>query len=911
MKYRLFTPLAVFLFLAVSFSFGVCRETEITNRDDLHNLLQQMVDPSLKSIPEAYGPAAGAILRVDGPDFHFLETAGFADSDKKTLVKADDRFEIGSNTKMFTAVLLVQLAEQEVLGLDDMLAKWLPDLAVKIPNGNTMSLRQLATHTSGIQDYSDNILEAGVEDENIMRRQYTPEELIDYALEQGKPGFLPGEAGRWSYSNTGYILLGLVLEKATHKQYGDLLRERIFKPLHMQATTFPDTVPEPGSLAQGYTSFPGGRNSTNWNLSQGWAAGGIISTAADMRIFLRALANGTLFKDPSTLLAMGEFVENDDINKHLGTKGYGLGLIEYTNGVWGHGGQTLGFESEMMFVPGTDITMVALTNTGHGPVLQMRGLAPLLQKMAGIAPETASVFPRPEPKYTNKRSLDFKPFVQAMNTLDTARISALDKLLLSATVPEIQQLLKEEKTCSEELVLYYLSRIQAYDWNTLNSVMEMNPQVLKDARRMDKERTDGMVYGPLHGIPVLLKDNIAVRGMHATAGAWAMRNWLPKQDAELVTNLRKAGALILGKTNLSEWANYMDPNMPSGFSVLGGQTRNPYGPFEVLGSSSGSAVAASANFAPVTVGTETQGSIIQPAGINGVVAIKTTKGLISGYNIIPLVDWMDVPGPIGRSITDAAVLLTGMVGKKDVDYTQALSLEAARTMRIGVIVLDDKAAEKLAGQYQVSKEQQKKIKQLLLALNNLSRKMVDVFEKNGMESVEINASELPPPIDVNAVLPYGLRDSLDRFLKGLGNEAPVSSLAEVIRINNEDPANQAPYGQSYLTGAENSTMTRDEYDALVNRNRTAATNALTEIFSKHRINALITDSQAYAAAGFPAITVPAGYRENGEPFGLVMVGNANDEADLISAGYAFEQTVKARKLPDLDNTIQQIIKLQK
>jgi len=354
----------------------------------------------------------------------------------------------------------------------------------------------------------------------------------------------------------------------------------------------------------------------------------------------------------------------------------------------------------------------------------------------------------------------------------------------------------------------------------------------------------------------------------------------------------------------------MDPGMPSGFSALGGQTRNPYGPYEVLGSSSGSAVAASANFSPVTVGTETQGSIIQPAVINGVVAVKTTKGLISGENIIPLVDWMDVPGPMGRSVTDVAVLLTGMVGKGGMDYTRALLPDSAGTMRIGVIVLDDRAAEKQAGQYQAPKEQHEQIKQLLLARNSLSRKMADIFKENGMKIVEINPSALPPHIDVNAVLPYGFRDSLDRFLKGLGNEAPVSSLAEVIRINNEDLSNRAPYGQSFLIGAANSTMTRDEYDALVSKNRTTAADTLGRIFSTHRINALITDSQAYAVAGFPAITVPAGYRENGEPFGLVMVGKANGEADLITAGYAFEQIVKGRKLPDLDKTIQQIMKLQ-
>ena len=901
----------LFFSLALILGHNAWGGTAAPNTGDMHNLLLKMVDPALKSLPDAYGPAPGAVLQVNGPDFHFLETAGFADLEKKTPIRPDDRFEIGSNTKMFTAALFVRLAEQEVLGLDDSLAKWLPDWAAKIPNGDRVSLRQLASHTSGIRDYADDIIGAGIKDHAALRRAYTPEELVRYALDNGMPDFAPGEKGKWKYSNTGYILLGMALEKATGKKYADLLREYFFQPLGMKNSSFPDSVPEDPALVQGYASFPGGKNTTAWNLSQGWAAGGIISTTADMRVFLQALANGRLFKDKSTLLAMAEFVRNDDVNKHLGTTGYGLGLIEYGQGVWGHEGQTPGYESTMMFVPGTDITMVALTNAAQGPVLQMRSLATVLQKMAGIEPEPPSVFPRPEPNYTGKRGLDFQPsFVRAMNTLTRERSSELDKLLLTATVPEIQQLLADGKTTSEELAAYYLQRIQSNDWNILNSVMELNPGLLDDAKQLDSERKKGKMRGPLHGIPVLFKDNIAVRGMYATAGAWAMKGWRPTRDAALVKNLRQAGALILGKANLSEWANYMDPNMPSGFSVLGGQTRNPYGPFEVSGSSSGSAVAASANLAPVTVGTETQGSIIQPAMMNGVVAVKTTKGLVSSDNIIPLVDWMDVPGPLGRSVTDVAVLLTAMVGKKNVDYTQALTPDSDRTLRIGVIVLDDKAAEKLAGQYSVPKEQQGQIKQLLLARNNLSIKMADIFKKTGMEIVEINASELPPHIDVNAVLPYGFRDSLDRFLKGLGDKAPVSSLAEVIRINNEDATNRAPYGQSFLTGAQDSTMTSNEYDILVNNNQTTAGDALGRIFSTHAINALITDSQAYAAAGFPAITVPAGYRENGEPFGLVMVGNANGEADLIRAGYAFEQTVRGRKLPDLDKTRQQIMKLQ-
>jgi amidase len=875
----------------------------------LHELLGQMVDPTLAAKPDMYGPAPGAVLLVTGPDFHFLEAAGFADVDKKTPVRPQDRFEIGSNTKMFTAALLVQLAEQEKLGLDDHLSKWLPEWAAKVPGGEEITLRMLANHTSGLPDYADDIIGQGVKDDKLMHKSYTPAEIVDYALKHGKQEFTPGEKGRWQYCNTGYILLGMILEKAAGKKYGDLLRERIFTPLGLTDTSFPDTVPNDPALVQGYVSYPGGKNTTGWNLSQGWAAGGIISTAADMHTFLLALGNGKLFKDQSTLLAMAEFVHSNDIEEHLASRGYGLGLIEYVKGVWGHGGQTLGYESELMFVPGTEITMVALPNAGQGPVLQMRSLAPLLQKMAGIEPETANVFPRPEPKYNAKRGLDFKPFVREMNTLTRKRYTELDKLLLSADVTAIQKLLAGGATSSHELAAYYLQRIQSYDWNLLNSVMEINPELFAAADALDRERKQGKSRGPLHGIPVLFKDNIAVRGLHATAGAWAMREWQPTKDAALVSNLRQAGVLILGKANLSEWANYMDPAMPSGFSVLGGQTRNPYGPYEVLGSSSGSAVAASANFAPVTVGTETQGSIIQPASINGVVAIKTTHGLLRGDNIIPLVDWMDVPGPMGRTVTDAAVLLGGMAG--EADYSAALSLDKAQNMRVGVIVFDEKTAMEEAKQYGFPKEQLAAVRDELLAQNKALRETAAGFKGSGVELVEINAAELPPHAPLTTILPNGFRLSLDAFLQNSTRKTPVTSLAEVITINEQDPANRAPYGQRFLIGARDSKMSEAEYRPLVKKLRTETAEALAGIFTRHRINALVSGSQAYALAGFPAITVPAGYRDNGEPFGLIMLGNRMGEADLITAAYAFEQTTQARKLPKLDRTIEQINTLNK
>jgi amidase len=304
-------------------------------------------------------------------------------------------------------------------------------------------------------------------------------------------------------------------------------------------------------------------------------------------------------------------------------------------------------------------------------------------------------FPLSEPRYTSKRIRDFRAFESALATFSPERRTVLDKLLLEATVPAMQGMMARGEVTAEELVVYYVDRIRRYDINQLNSVLELNPEALVIARRLDDERRQGNQWGGLHGIPVLIKDNIATGDrMRTTAGAVALKDWRVERDARLVANLRRSGALILGKANLSEWTNDVDPAMPSGFSALGGQTRHPYGPFDPLGSSSGSAVSVAANLTAVSVGTETQGSILRPAATSSVVGLKPTHGLVSGDNVIPLVDWMDVPGPIGRSVVDVATLLTALTQADEegeessdpaiarlqgTDFTRFLSLEAARS----------------------------------------------------------------------------------------------------------------------------------------------------------------------------------------------------------------------------------------
>ena len=310
--------------------------------------------------------APGVVLLVDTPDGRYLNAAGVTSMEDSTPIKTDDRLEIGSNTKSFTIVLLMQLQEEGVLSLDDPLSKWLPEWAEKIPDGDQMNLHQLAQHTSGLWDYADDIIGAGTEDPDKLVQDYTPEELVQYAIDNGTPDFAPGEEGQWKYSNTGYILLGMVIEKAAGKPLGDLYQERIFDPLGMETAVFIEGVPKDGEITtNGYWWNDDGAmlNTTNWNASQGWVAGGIAMNAEDFLTYVKALSAGELFQNPDSLQEMLTF----DPNGMDGMMPYGLGLIDFSNadaaGYWGHEGQTAGFQSLWYTNPDTDITVIGLTNS--------------------------------------------------------------------------------------------------------------------------------------------------------------------------------------------------------------------------------------------------------------------------------------------------------------------------------------------------------------------------------------------------------------------------------------------------------------------------------------------------------------------------------------------------------------------
>jgi len=545
-------------------------------------------------------------------------------------------------------------------------------------------------------------------------------------------------------------------------------------------------------------------------------------------------------------------------------------------------------------------------------------------------------FPLSEPDYNAKRPLDLSAYQAALDGFTNQRAAELDALVREKPAVEIEKLLAEGQLTSVELVIYYADRIRRYDVNKLNSVIELNPEALVDAAVLDNDRKAGNLRGPLHGLPLLLKDNIATASpLHTTAGAAVLEDWQPDRDAFVVQKLREAGVIILGKANLSEWANYMDPCMPSGFSALGGQTRNPYGPYDTLGSSSGSAVSVSANLTALSIGSETSGSIIQPGRVNGVVALRPSLGLVSRDYVIPLGPDLDTTGPMGRSLADVAALLTVMAGVDQndpktseaaalarADFTQFLSLDQARKLRVGVIIPDKAISEKLdsvkpevekALGRPITEEEQREIiaETVYPEFGGDPQVAIDALKAQGIEVVEIKQSELPQTVGDTAQpqLYYGFQDGVKRFFAALGSPAPITSLAEVVAFNNEDLANRAPFGQGYVEGSASTKLTDEDQASILAVARWNAKTWMTTLLKQYDVDVIVTGMQ-YAghagAYGVPALTIPAGLDPNGRPQGVVISGDTLSEPYLFAVGYALEQALNGSVEPNLDAAIEAI-----
>ena len=491
-------------------------------------------------------------------------------------------------------------------------------------------------------------------------------------------------------------------------------------------------------------------------------------------------------------------------------------------------------------------------------------------------------------------------------------------------IKELSDLLAAQKLSSVELVGEYISRVKLIDkaGPMLNSVIEVNPDVLEIAANLDAERLAGSVRSPIHGVPIFIKDNIDTADkMQTTAGSLALVNSRPKKDAHIVKRLRKAGAIILGKTNLSEWANFRSSHSSSGWSSRGGLTRNPYAlDRSACGSSSGSAVAVAANLCAAAVGTETDGSIICPSHMNGIVGIKPTLGLVSRSGIIPIAHSQDTAGPMTRTVSDAALLLTilagydpqdratkGLARADFIDYSAYQPSGGLVATRIGV-------ARQFWG---VDPNVDAIMEEVVHSLQKLGAVVVDPVEIPNSNKYDDSEYE---------VLLYEFKSDLNQYLAGLGENAPVRTLEEIIKFNQENKDRVMPhFGQERMIAAQaKGDLNEVSYRRALSRNRRYSDRkGLAMVFSEHQLDAVLipsgcpawlidlingdhyrggTSSPA-AVSGYPSITVPAGYI-HGLPVGMSLIGLPYAEKKLIEMANSFENETRVRIPPKFLASVQ-------
>ena len=484
-----------------------------------------------------------------------------------------------------------------------------------------------------------------------------------------------------------------------------------------------------------------------------------------------------------------------------------------------------------------------------------------------------------------------------------------------ATVADLHDQMQRGELSSENLVNWYIARVESIDiaGPKLNSIIEINPDALSIAKALDREWQTSGPRGPMHGIPVILKANIGTTDQMVTsAGSLALADHVPPEDAFVVKRLRDAGAVILGKANLSEWANFRSTKSSSGWSSVGGQTLNPYDTRRSpCGSSSGSAVSVAANLTAVSIGTETDGSVVCPAGVNGIVGIKPTLGLVSRNGIIPLAHSQDTAGPMGRTVRDAAILLTAMTGtdpddaatsgaQTHHDYSSNLTADALNGKRIGVI----------RSWYGAGSDAR------VDAIYTASIEKIAAAGATIVDDITIEPGEL---YDAEyEVLLYEFRADLNDYLEKTA--APVQSLADLIAYNDANAETvMAVFGQEIFHAAEEKGPLTDEaYLTALKTSRSISQEAIQSLVAEHELDALISptngpawlidhingdafgigSSSLAAISGYPSITVPAGF-VSGLPIGLSFVALPWNEKQLIEIAYAFEQTTGVRKPPEL------------
>ncbi|MCQ4635507.1 amidase family protein [Anaerovorax odorimutans] len=444
--------------------------------------------------------------------------------------------------------------------------------------------------------------------------------------------------------------------------------------------------------------------------------------------------------------------------------------------------------------------------------------------------------------------------------------------VVEKSISDIQKAVKAGELSRQEITAICLYRIKTLDQSHhgYNSVISINPHAMEEAKRQDEQAGSGENSGdlPLLGIPVMLKDNINTADMPASAGAAALADFTAKEDAELVKKLKSQGAIILGKNNLSEFANYMSSVMPAGYSGRKGQTVNPFDPLKISpsGSSSGSAVAVTANLVPVSIGTETDGSIVAPSSANSVVGFKPTRGHISAEGILPLIKEIDTPGPIARTVQDAALVYSSASQK---DVSPEWNKEEMKGKHIGLV------------KYEYSDEE-------------MLKKLKASVEDMGARVTEVAIDE--KDIDVFTNIKFSFKKDFEDFAQTYN--LPIKKLDDLIAFNKEDPDRRCKYGQDLLEEAN------ERKEADLKPIETAIKNAdsvLAALFDENRLDGLVflgsSGSSAPAAAGYPELTVPFGKDGKGVPQGATFVTRHGEDEKLLNLGYSFEANTGGREQP--------------
>jgi amidase len=496
----------------------------------------------------------------------------------------------------------------------------------------------------------------------------------------------------------------------------------------------------------------------------------------------------------------------------------------------------------------------------------------------------------------------------------TTEVKNDNAYLEEITVRQLQDGFQKGNFTSEQVVRDYLARIEAIDNQgpAINSIIFVNPKAIDLAKELDAERKNGKIRGPLHGIPIILKDNIDTYDMPTTAGATVLRNSYPPKDSYIAKRLREAGAIIIAKANLSEWANFRGDMSSSGWSGVGGQTKNPY----VLdrnpcGSSSGSGASIAASLAAFAMGTETNGSIVCPSNNNGLVGLKPTVGLLSRSGIIPISFTQDTPGPMARTVEDVAISLGAMIGidstdskteasegKFKNDYTPFLKADGLRGKRIGLL-------KKSMGYH--------------AKVDTLMKRVISDLKKQGAEIVEVEFS-LDRSVNGSSfqVLLYEFKDGLEKYFASLGDKAPVKTLKELIAFNKKDSIELRYFDQLLLeqTDAKGNLQSKEYLDALAAMLKATRENGIDKLLKENSLDALMapTGSPAWktdlidgdhfvggssslaAISGYPSITVPMGFIDE-LPVGVSFFSTAWTEPMLLEIAFAYEQSTKHRKAP--------------